>query len=297
MIREDQARGCLLGLALGDAFGAPHEGGPVEQLLWAMIGRKGRLRRYTDDTQMALDIADCLIAMGTLDEDELANRFASSYRFSRGYGPSAAKVLKRIKKGERWEVASRHVHAGGSFGNGAAMRAPVLALLYSGDELNPMVERSARITHGHPLAIAGAQLIAAACACSLRQAGLGEFIDSAANDPRFDGFRRQLNWIREHGITSTLASIRQQLGNGMTAQTSCATALCLALRFQKQSFESLHAAAVALRGDVDTIAAMAGAIWGARHGASALPPNWLAQLEDRERIEATASRLVALRTS
>src|SRR6202008_4200566 len=35
----DQFQGCLLGLALGDAMGAPHEGGPVERLVWKLIGK------------------------------------------------------------------------------------------------------------------------------------------------------------------------------------------------------------------------------------------------------------------
>lgn len=56
--------GCLLGLALGDAFGAPREGGPLERLLWLLIGKtRDGCRRWTEDTQMSLDLAESLIAM------------------------------------------------------------------------------------------------------------------------------------------------------------------------------------------------------------------------------------------
>ena len=93
--------GCLLSLALGDALGAPYEGGPIERLVWWFIGTtKQGESRWTDDTQMAVDIAESLISKGTLDPDDLAARFASSYRWSRGYGPAAGKLLKRIARGE-----------------------------------------------------------------------------------------------------------------------------------------------------------------------------------------------------
>ena len=71
--------GCLLGLALGDAMGAPHEGGPLERMVWRLIGttRDGDMR-FTDDTQMSLDLGESLIAKGGVDEDDLARRFARS---------------------------------------------------------------------------------------------------------------------------------------------------------------------------------------------------------------------------
>jgi len=132
-VTADQFSGCLLGLATGDTLGAPYEGGPLERLVWRMIGRtsEGRLR-WTDDTQMALDLATSLLEEDGVQPDAIAKRFASSYLWSRGYGPGAARVLKRIRRGERWEAASKAVYAEGSYGNGAAMRAPVLALFSRG---------------------------------------------------------------------------------------------------------------------------------------------------------------------
>jgi poly(ADP-ribose) glycohydrolase ARH3 len=82
---SDKFAGSMLGLALGDACGAPFEGGPVERIVWRLIGKtSGGRRRWTDDTQMSLDVADSLIAHGRLDVDDLATRFAGSYRWSLG---------------------------------------------------------------------------------------------------------------------------------------------------------------------------------------------------------------------
>jgi ADP-ribosylglycohydrolase len=58
--------------------------------------------RWTDDTQMSLDLVESMVALGTVDPDDLAQRFAKSYRWSRGYGPGAAKILKRIARGSDW---------------------------------------------------------------------------------------------------------------------------------------------------------------------------------------------------
>ncbi len=98
---QDRYTGCLLGLALGDACGAPLEGGWPERLLWRCIGttRQG-VMRWTDDTQMALDIGEVVPEQG---RDDIAQRFACSYSWSRGYGPGAAKVLRRIRRGMPWQ--------------------------------------------------------------------------------------------------------------------------------------------------------------------------------------------------
>jgi poly(ADP-ribose) glycohydrolase ARH3 len=119
-VGTDRFEGCLLGLALGDALGACYEGGLAERILWSLIGstKQGHMR-WTDDTQMSVDIAESLVAKGEMDADDLALRFAGSYRWNRGYGPSAAKLLKRIAGGADWRQANRWVHPEGSYGNGA----------------------------------------------------------------------------------------------------------------------------------------------------------------------------------
>jgi ADP-ribosylglycohydrolase len=167
----ERFEGCLLGLALGDALGAPYEGGPIERFVWWLIGttRQGQMR-WTDDTQMSLDVAESLVARGVLDADDLSRRFAGSYRWSRGYGPGAAKLLKRIARGADWRQANRSVYTDGSFGNGGAMRAPVVGLFYARrpDELPDAARLSASVTHAHPLGMEGAVLLASATALAAR---------------------------------------------------------------------------------------------------------------------------------
>ncbi|MEM7263089.1 MAG: ADP-ribosylglycohydrolase family protein, partial [Planctomycetota bacterium] len=134
-VAVDRFEGVLLGLALGDAFGAPFEGGLLERWLWRWLGttRSGEVR-WTDDTQMSLDLADSLLTHGEVNQDDLARRFAASYRWSRGYGPGAAKLLKRIARGADWREANRSVFRDGSFGNGGAMRVPILGVCFAAQQ-------------------------------------------------------------------------------------------------------------------------------------------------------------------
>jgi poly(ADP-ribose) glycohydrolase ARH3 len=170
----ERFQGCLLGLALGDAFNAPLEGGVIERLVWRMIGSTPQgERRYTDDTQMSLDLAKSLIACGELDLDDVATRFAASYQWSRGYGPGAAKLLKRVRRGEAWREVNTAIFPGGSWGNGGAMRAPVIGLrcVHTPDVMEDWARGSAQVTHAHELGMQGAAMMAAATAEAVRGGG------------------------------------------------------------------------------------------------------------------------------
>lgn len=290
----DRFTGCLLGLALGDALGAPHEGGLLERSIWRVIGhtRDGRLR-WTDDTQMSLDLAESLLGANGLSQDDLAARFARSHAWSRGYGPSTARLLRRIRRGEPWAAASRAIHPDGSFGNGAAMRAPVVALFFAADpdKVVAAARGSAEVTHAHPLGIEGAVLIAVATHALLRSRSVPQVVAEVGEQCRLPDLLGRLRaaaaWLAD-GAEPDPRDVAAQLGNGMTAATSCVSALYIGLRHLDRGFDTMMRFVISCGGDVDTLGAMAGALWGARHGAAKLPD---IAIEQRERIEAVALRL------
>ncbi len=293
----EQFEGCLLGLALGDALGAPHEGGPVERALWRLIGttRSGR-RRYTDDTQMSLDLAESLVERKRFDAEDVAIRFARSYRWSRGYGPGASRLLKRIRAGVPWRKANRSVYPAGSFGNGGAMRAPVVGLFCwrDRDRLLDAARRSAEITHAHPLGVEGALSVAAATSTALATRDWRSILGSAAAPCGSSEFVRRFSTARkwlEASVAPPPNEVRVCLGTGITATESCVTAVYVGLRFVERPFSDLLAFVADCGGDVDTVGAMAGAVWGACNGARNLPERALDSLEDRERIASLAISL------
>lgn len=291
-MNEDRITGCILGLALGDACGAPYEGGPLERLLWRCIGTTASgAMRWTDDTQMSLDLAESLIEKGALDPDDVALRFGRSYRWSRGYGPGAAKLLKRIAKGQPWRQANRAIFPAGSFGNGGAMRAPVIGLFHARqpEQVPEAARLSASITHAHPLGMEGAALLAMATALALGTRDPLAILQGATTVCTHDQFLGRLaiaDASLRSGTEMSRTQVVKQLGNGIAAADSCVTALYLGLRFLDRPFPELLAFIAACGGDADTISAMAGAIWGAANGAAALPQSTLLRLEQVDRLRA-----------
>lgn len=281
----------MLGLALADALGAKSEGGVVGRLIWKAIGGEaGGLLRWTDDTQMAVGLAESLVDCKGLDPDHLAKRWADRMELVRGYGPGTIMLLGLVKTGVDWRKANRSVFRDGSYGNGAAMRAAPLGLLYHRDpsELTRVTAQASTITHAHPLGIEGAVLIASAVAMALQ----GDVdLDALGEVCGRDEYRGRLALARDllAGTPST-TQVRRQLGNGIAAHESAVTAVYAFCRFP-DDFQAMVEFVVELGGDTDTIGAMAGGIFGAKNGVRALPADLLARLEQRDYIEAVAGRL------
>jgi poly(ADP-ribose) glycohydrolase ARH3 len=121
-----------------------------------------------------------------------------------------------------------------------------------------------------------------------------EIFDFAAQQCEQAPFAQRLGIAREwlDGNTTPSANeVRMKLGSGIAAVESCVTALYVSVRFVHEPFEELQRFVAECRGDVDTIGAMSGAIWGAANGSSLLPERLLGALEDRTRIEAVAEAL------
>lgn len=284
----------MLGLALADAVGAKFEGGLGGRLIWrAMGGEAGGLLRWTDDTQMAMGLAESLVECGGLDPDHLARRWADNMESLRGYGPGAWTLLARIRAGVPWREANRSVFPDGSYGNGAAMRAAPLGLVYHRDipELRRATELASAITHAHPLGIEGGLLIARAVAMALEGDldldGLHAFCVREEYRARL---RRAKKLLR--GDASKM-EVRRHLGNGIAAHESAVTAVYAVCR-ARGDFKDMVEYIVELGGDTDTIGAMAGGIFGARNGVGALPADLLARLEQRDRLETLARALCGL---
>ncbi len=293
---HDRMRGAVLASALGDAFGAPYEGGITERLIWGVLGRQSGKRRWTDDTQMSVDVIESLLACKKVEQNDLARRFAHSYRWSRGYGPGSGKLLKRIRQGERWQIANRTVYPNGSFGNGGAMRAAPIGLFYGAERERRLVRavRDATIvTHAHPVGQDGAVVIALATALVCLDYPMREIlkrlrlhIQTVELQSRLAVAERLLR--ADHLVLPK--QVASELGNGIRAKDSCVTALSIGLALREAPFSHLLAYIREVGGDTDTIGAMAGAIWGAACGYRQLPEDLLKHLEQRQYLEELAHR-------
>lgn len=302
--KSDRFRGCLLGLAVGDAFGAPFEGMPADAIYYSFgFARKIVAKppmdslTYTDDTQMMIGVAEAILESRRIEEASLVRAFVRNFDPGRGYGQGARKILDLMASGGNWRELSRTIFPGGSLGNGAAMRVAPVGLFFH-DDLDRVAEEAARSaypTHVHPVGVEGAQLIALAVALVMRNERFDKdaFYSELMARAGTEEFQRQLAKAARLGPEDSIAGF----GSTLEAHRSVVTAIaCFAS--SPESYVEVIARAVGLGDDTDTVAAMAGAISGAHLGVGALPKHLLALMENgpkgRDYIDELSKKLAAL---
>jgi poly(ADP-ribose) glycohydrolase ARH3 len=297
----DRFRGALLGVAAGDALGAPFEGRPrVDPAAVRAWAGADQPLRWTDDTLMTIGLASSLLARRGFDGAHMAATLADDHAAQpwRGYGPGPPQVFAALREGVPWDEAPRRLFGGsGSRGNGAAMRVAPVGLVHHGDPRRAarLARRTASVTHAHELGLQGAALQAAAVAWLVDAtlppvpAGLLDAVRPAAPAP---AFQRRLDALERIPPDWSPERVAETLGNGVEATRSVPAALHAFLR-NPRSFSRAVCHAVTLGGDTDTIAAMTGALAGAALGASAIPGAWRARLEEPDRLERLAEELLA----
>jgi poly(ADP-ribose) glycohydrolase ARH3 len=294
----DRARGALLGTFVGDALGMPFEGAAPTDVPERLDMLQARLGRgyYTDDTQMAIALAESLLEHGGIDDEALGRAFVDAYDPRRGYGWGTTEVLRMVRLGVHPRDAARSAFSGGgSLGNGAAMRIAPVAVWFVRDAeaLAEAARASARVTHAHRLGVDAALTQAVAIAAALRGENPLAAAIKAATTPELRDRLVEAAGILGAGLGP--AEIAARLGNASTGHESVPAAVYSATAHE--SFEAAVTFAVRCGGDADTIGAMAGAIAGARAGASAVPARWVEALEQgpkgRAYVEMLADKLAA----
>jgi poly(ADP-ribose) glycohydrolase ARH3 len=295
---EDAAAGALLGTFVGDALGMPWEGSAAERIPERLEMFDDRLGSgtYTDDTQMMIALAESLLRCDVVDEEDLASTFVVHHDPRRGYGSGTTRVLELLRQGVPVDHAAARVFDGrGSLGNGAAMRIAPVSVRFFEDAavLTTQARRSARVTHAHPVAIDAAVAQAGAVGAALD--GLDPFGGALAVAATRE-VRGALEATAERvGSVLTPDALRES-GSGVPPIADQSVAAAVVAGCRATSFEAVVTAAIRAGGDTDTVGAMAGAIAGARFGASAIPSRWLDALEEGERgrrhVEGLAAGLV-----
>ena len=298
-IRE-RAIGALLGLAVGDALGTTLEFS-VRDSRKRVTGMEGggpfRLEpgQWTDDTSMALALADSLISCDKLDEHDLMTRFVSwmnegAYS-SNGrcfdIGNTVRGALNRFKQVGDPTAGPTDPH---SAGNGSLMRLAPVAIRYWDDKAarRDAAARQSRTTHGAAEAvdacIAFADLLADAIAGRPRS----EVLRERSDEPPYAGEIAAILAGSWRGKT------RQEIrSSGYVVHSLEAAIWCIG---RTGSFAEAVLLAANLGEDADTIAAITGQLAGAIYGYKAIPDEWLSQIASQGVIFGMARQLVG-RTS
>lgn len=312
--RVDQFQGCIIGCAVGDAIGAPVEAkAPAEVRAFIKahvrpksfedIKRPGfKFGQYTDDGQLTRELMLSLVENGGFDPEDFAGRIADMFARRKivGFGRSTQSAATRLIENFSWNEAGEPAPAAG---NGSAMRASPIGLYHwnePGDALLSEARDQGIITHTNPLCTAGAVAVAGATAFALDPdrdpysedwwMELSELV-SDFDEEFADGILSLWKW-RDLDITKVFEHIKAFEGdpsqinakwNDAISPYVVSSVLWSLYAFMTSPFDYWDSLCVAMwpGGDVDTTAAMTGAISGAKNGLAAIPEEIAKQIHDR----------------
>jgi ADP-ribosylglycohydrolase len=291
---------CLIGQCVGDALGFIVEGQPpsvcgpyVEQVVkTGQVGECGRGRflfgQYSDDSQLARDLMASILHCGKFSPEDYASRIATIFREERivGRGIATDMAARRLNQGVPWEDAGEPAP---SAGNGTAMRAAPVGLLFFDrpQEMIRVAHDQGRITHKDLRCSAGAVAIAGAVGLALQSEYIqaSEFVAQLSDwarhfDPILaDALLRMPGWLGQPwlmaakeistvGVSPGFRDAWQLISPFVTS--SVLWSIYSFLRTPDDYLESICTAIIA-GGDVDTTAAMTGAISGSWVGLDRIP--------------------------
>jgi DNA ligase (NAD+) len=296
----DRFRGCLIGLAVGDALGHPTEFISSVSRIKQRYGERGIVDfdragphppgTFTDDTQMTIAVARALALAGHRPLDDLMTLMAAEFvawarhpSNNRAPGGTCLAGCRHLEQGAHW----KHAGIKGSKGCGAAMRAAPVGLFFANDDdaLLRVAAAQSVLTHSHPTGIASSVAAAAPVAWLARGNGIDgiigftrqmvERVDEAlllefGADPeaaRSIGNREQLERLDrlEAVLDEDHEDVCALLGGAWVGEEATVTALWCFLKAKGDFGESIRRGATS-SGDSDSIACIAGSFAGTLHG-------------------------------
>ncbi|WP_458575933.1 ADP-ribosylglycohydrolase family protein [Streptomyces sp. ALB3] len=292
----DRARGALLGLAVGDALGAP-----AENMRPSEIRRRwGRIEGFVSDDPAGTDDTEYAIFSGLL----LA-RHGSALTVAhverawhhwiadldegpfRGAGFSERGTLENLRRGLAAPISAQHRHA---WSDGLAMRAAPFGVFAAGRpaEAARLVAVDGQVSHDGE-GIYGGQAVAAGVAAAMVGAGLASVIAAALSVVPMD------SWTAR-SLRRAVTAAQRTYPDRLTGERAVRSAVVIggypwtdlapeavglafgAFTAARGDFRTAVLTAVNMGRDADTTAAVAGALAGALHGMSAIPPDWAAAI-------------------
>lgn len=296
-------KGCLVGLAVGDYLGMPVEfckPFQVKQFYPNGLEPKSCTRGnssypagfYTDDTAMAICLAESLIEKGFDIKDQfLRYRKWLMEGYATPFGDKAYGVgqntLRQLFTADPDSLPTKLVHKENQGGNGALMRCAPLALAYykNEEELFNKTLESTIITHNNEMAVWSCIVHNCFISYSLlninKNGFIEKFITTYTNCPVL--------------IQKILKADFNNLHCIHTGYTLNTLAISLSCFFTTENFKDCLTKAIYLGGDTDTQGAVAGSLAGTYYGEDKIPSHWKHTLIGKNNIVNTAKELILLR--
>ncbi|MCX7826551.1 MAG: ADP-ribosylglycohydrolase family protein [Verrucomicrobiae bacterium] len=292
---QSRYRGCLLGLACGDAVGTTVEfssRGSFPPVTDMVGGGPFRLPAgaWTDDTSMALCLASSLLETGGFDAQDQMRRYTAWYRD--GYWSSTgrcfdigATVLDALMRFEQTGEPFSGSTNPRSAGNGCIMRLAPIPMFFYPDfsAAEHWAAESSRTTHGATECVESCRLLALILCAA--------FSGKNKKEVLFGHATREFQSRKVRAIARGEYADKERTAiSGSAYVIACleAAAWCF---LRSDSFESAVLLAVNLGDDADTTGAVTGQIAGAFYGEEGIPQTWLSRLAHGEQIRELADRL------
>lgn len=301
-LSQDRFRGALLGLAIGDALGTTVEfkpRGSFPPVTEITGGGPFGLQpgEWTDDTSMALCLADSLLEKNGMDLTDQMDRYVAWWKEGKNSVNGHCFDIGNTVRG----ALDRYLHtkdpiAGAtdtwSAGNGSIMRLAPVPMFFAADPTTATqaAARSSLPTHGATEAVDACRLLALIIVGFLKGCSKHEVLN-----PRFIQDSRAL---QDSDLCPGVAAIAEGdykslseesiRGSGYVVESLQAALWAF---WKSDSFEEGALLAVNLGDDADTTGAVYGQIAGAHYGSEGIPHQWLEQLAWRRQITTIADQL------
>lgn len=300
MRQIDRYRGCLLGLAAGDALGttlefrAPGSFTPITDMVG---GGPFHLNpgQWTDDTSMALCLAESLIECRGMNLEDQMHRYVRWYRT--GYfsstgvcfdiGNTIREALTKFEQTGDPMSGAMHTY---SAGNGSIMRLAPVPMMFASD-LSAAVQNSAlssKTTHATAAAVDACRYFGALISGALNGIDKTELLSNTY----FKSDNPLVHEIEQIARGSFKEKEPPDIkGGGFVVESLEAALWAFA---NSDSFSSGCLMAVNLGNDADTTGAVYGQLAGAYYGESGIPQTWLSLLTLKDLIVSMADQIFNL---
>ena len=311
---SDRAQGVMVGVAVGNLLGLPIEGRSWTQIQERFpngvteISGGEMLKPLDDDPAQSVELAEALLEGGDPVERFAARLVAWSVLNGRGMGRTTRQAINQLKDKVPPPVAAYAVYRakGDIAPNGGIMRcAPVaIARLLQPELLIRDTADTCAVSHYAPISQWSCVIVNAAIAVLLSGAepDLRKLLELA----RADGCPDLVAAARQAGVPTTvmedliggrplrghaewIRGVRGSKGHTLMTMQAGLWAAGTPLDFEKALIAIVNAG-----GDTDTNGALAGAVLGARYGASGIPERWARHVAQRERLSNLADRLLRM---
>lgn len=301
----DRSLGAMVGLAVGDALGTTVEfksPGSFTPLVNIVGGGPFNLEpgQWTDDTSMALCLAESLIECRGFDPGDQMTRYVLWWReghlSSNGrcfdIGITVRTALSAFERSGNPFSGSTDEY---SAGNGCIMRLAPIPIAYASDPQRAihLAGESAKATHGAPACVDACRYMAGLIVGALHGASKAELLG--------DSFAPQgTNWVNEslheHIAKVAAGSFKRKEPPAIRGTGFVVDSLEAALWafYKSDNFRDGAVLAVNLGDDADTTGAVYGQIAGAYYGFSGIPEEWSEKIALRETVLGYAQKLCEL---